>query len=70
MFNCPNTYAHINEWDELFETANNKMGHSVVLSQIHLLIIFANVSTPQPTEQFCHIYIYIYICICVCVCYY
>ncbi len=35
------------------ETANNNMWHSVVLSHIHLLIIFANVLTPQPTEQFC-----------------
>ncbi len=72
MFNCPNTSAHINEWNELVEAANNKMGHSVVLSHIHLLIIL----TPQPAEQFCLycsntygrycvcIYIYIYICIC------
>ncbi len=29
------------------------MGHSVVLSHIHLLIIYVNVLTPQPTEQFC-----------------
>ncbi len=29
------------------------MWHSVILSHIHLLIIFANVLTPQPTEQFC-----------------
>ncbi len=29
------------------------MWHSVVLSPIHNLIIFANVLTPQPTEQFC-----------------
>ncbi len=36
------------------ETANNnKMWYFVVLSHIHLLIIFANVLTPQPTEQFC-----------------
>ncbi len=26
---------------------------SVFLSHIHLLIIFANALTPQPTEQFC-----------------
>ncbi len=37
----------------MFETANNKMWHSVVLSHIHLLIIFVNVLTQQPTEQFC-----------------
>ncbi len=35
------------------EIANYKMWHSVVLYHIHLLIIFANVLTPQPTEQFC-----------------
>ncbi len=35
------------------EKANNKIWHSVILSHIHLLIIFANVLTPQPTEQFC-----------------
>ncbi len=29
------------------------MWHSVILSHIHLLIIFVNVLTPQPTEQFC-----------------
>ncbi len=81
MFNCPNTYAHINEWNELVEAANNKMGHSVVLSHIHLLIILANVLTPQPAEQFClycsntygrycvciYIYIYIYIYVYMCV---
>ncbi len=34
-------------------SSNNKMWHSVFLSHIHLLIIFVNVLTPQPTEQFC-----------------
>ncbi len=46
-----------------------KMWHSVVLSHIHLLTIFANVLTPQPREQLClycsntyggHCFIYIY----------
>ncbi len=35
------------------ETASNKMWHSVVLSHIQIVIIFANVLTPQQTEQLC-----------------
>ncbi len=48
MFNCPNTYAHINEWDELLkccsfymvkhvcvETTNNKMWYSVRLWRLN-----------------------------------